>query len=92
MAARDEGVKYDQLHHLIARACGYCAAGEGVARGGRQQVGEDGAWLIVDNALPKKGRRSVGIAPQYASSLGKDANCQMLASLTLAAGEVPVTA
>jgi SRSO17 transposase len=34
--------------------------------------------------------RSVGVAPQYASSLGKTANCQTLVPLTLARGEVPV--
>jgi SRSO17 transposase len=32
----------------------------------------------------------VGVAPQYASALGKTANCQTLVSLTLARGEVPV--
>jgi SRSO17 transposase len=47
--------------------------------------------LVIDNtAMPKKGDRSVGVAPQYASSLGKTANCQTLVSLTLACGEVPV--
>jgi SRSO17 transposase len=28
--------------------------------------------------LPKKGNASVGVAPQYASALGKNANCQTL--------------
>lgn len=32
----------------------------------------------------------MGVAPQYASSLGKTANCQSLVSVTLASGEVPV--
>jgi SRSO17 transposase len=32
----------------------------------------------------------VGVAPQYASVLGKNANCQTLVSLTLSSGEVPV--
>lgn len=32
----------------------------------------------------------MGVAPQYASALGKNANCQTLVSLTLASGEVPV--
>ena len=40
--------------------------------------------------MPKKGRRSVGVAPQYASALGQNANCQTLVSVTLARGEVPV--
>ena len=48
-------------------------------------------WLIIDDtALPKKGKASVGVAPQYATVLGKNANCQTLVSVTLASGEVPV--
>jgi SRSO17 transposase len=46
--------------------------------------------VIDDTALPKKGQHSVGVAPQYASVLGKNANCQTLVSLTLAREEVPV--
>ena len=46
--------------------------------------------MIDDTAIPKKGTHSVGVAPQYASALGKTANCQTLVSLTLARGEVPV--
>lgn len=54
-------------------------------------VGGPDAYLVVDDtALPKKGRASVGVAPQYATSLGKNANCQTLVSLTLARAEVPV--
>lgn len=46
--------------------------------------------MIDDTAIPKKGTHSVGDAAQYASALGNIANCQTLASLTLARGEVPV--
>src|SRR6202158_2668584 len=54
-------------------------------------VGGAGAFLVIDDTtLPKKGTHSVGVAPQYASALGKTANCQTLVSLTLARGEVPV--
>ena len=54
-------------------------------------VGGADAFLVIDDTtLPKKGTHSVGVAPQYASALGKTANCQTLVSLTLAGGEVPV--
>lgn len=54
-------------------------------------VGGDRTWLIIDDtALPKKGTASVGVAPQYASALGKNANCQTLVSVTLASREVPM--
>ena len=52
--------------------------------------GSDAVLVIDDTAMPKKGKHSVGVAPQYASALGKNANCQTLVSLTLARGEVPV--
>ena len=52
--------------------------------------GPDAVPIVHDTALPKKGTASVGVAPQYATVLGKDANYQTLVSLTLAPGEVPV--
>src|SRR3984957_4364261 len=92
MAARDGEVGYDQLHHFIASGVWDSAPLENalLAEADRMVGGAD-AWLIVDDtALPKKGEHSVGVAPQYASSLGKTANCQSLVSLTLASREVPV--
>jgi hypothetical protein len=52
--------------------------------------GKDAVLVIDDTAMPKKGDRSVAVAPRYASSLSKTANCQTLVSLTPARGEVPV--
>lgn len=92
MAARDDDVSYDRLHHFIASGVWDEEPVEAalLAKADRQ-VGGDDAWLIIDDtALPKKGRHSVGVAPQYASALGKNANCQTLVSTTLASGEVPV--
>jgi SRSO17 transposase len=45
---------------------------------------------VDDTALPKKGWHLAGVAPQYASALGKNTNCRTLVSPTLAAGDVPV--
>jgi SRSO17 transposase len=92
MAARAAGIGYDQLHHFIADGVWDAAPLEAalLAEADRLVGGAD-AWLIIDDtALPKKGRHSVGVAPQYASALGKTANCQTLVSVTLASGEVPV--
>ena len=92
MAARADDVSYDRLHHFIGSGVWDEAPLEAALLAEADcQVGGDDAWLIIDDtALPKKGRHSVGVAPQYASALGKNANCQTLVSLTLAAGEVPV--
>lgn len=92
MAARDGVVSYDQLHHFIAEGVWDSAPLEtALLFEADRLVGGDEAFLVVDDtSLPKKGERSVGVAPQYASSLGKTANCQSLVSLTLALGEVPV--
>src|SRR3954452_20314207 len=52
--------------------------------------GSDAVLVVDDTALPKKGELSVGVARQYCGALDKRANCQVLVSLTLARGEVPV--
>ena len=92
MAARDNGVNYDQLHHFIGSSIWDAAPLEAALLVEADKlVGGEDAWLIIDDtALPKKGHNSVGVAPQYASALGKTANCQSLVSVTLASREVPV--
>ncbi|MBJ6636889.1 IS701 family transposase [Streptomyces sp. DHE7-1] len=39
------------------------------------------AWVIDDVSLPKDGRMSVAVAPQYCGALGKRANCQVAVSV-----------
>jgi SRSO17 transposase len=92
LAARGNGVSYDQLHHFIGSGVWDAAPLEAALLVEADKlVGGEDAWLIIDDtALPKKGRHSVGVAPQYASALGKTANCQSLVSVTLASCEVPV--
>jgi len=92
MAMRAPGIGYDQLHHFIGGALWESGPlEEELCRQADALFGGGDVWLIIDDtALPKKGRASVGVAPQYASALGKNANCQTFVSVTLASSEVPV--
>src|SRR4029450_4613857 len=92
MAERLAPNHYDQLHHFIAGGVWDLAPLERelLIQADRLVGGSDAVLVIDDTAVPKKGKHSVGVAAEYASALGKNANCQTLVSRKLARGEVAV--
>src|SRR5213080_1991582 len=81
MAERLALGEYDQLHHFIAAGVWDATPVETelLVQADKLVGGSDAVLVIDDTAIAKKGTHSVGVAAQYASALGKTANCQTLA-------------
>jgi SRSO17 transposase len=100
MAARTApsrtAAQHQSLLHFVGNACW---SDEDVLAKVREMVlpaiEKDGpieAWIIDDTSFPKKGEHSVGVQHQYCGQLGKQANCQVTVSLSIAnhAASLPV--
>ncbi|MGH3803821.1 MAG: IS701 family transposase, partial [Pseudonocardiaceae bacterium] len=81
--------EHQRLHHFVADAAW---SDEGVLAAVRDYVlervvaraGAPEALLIDDTGFPKQGSHSVGVARQYCGQLGKQDNCQVAVSVSLA--------
>ncbi len=100
MAARVQPDKvrsaHQCMHHLVADAPWSDAALlSAVAERVLPKLTDSDAavhWIVDDTGFPKKGRHSVGVARQYCGQTGKQDNCRVAVSLSIASdrGSLPV--
>src|SRR6204780_3579929 len=79
---------HQSLHHVVADAPWNDEAVLGSVRervlGAMKQNGPVAAWIVDDTGFTKKGTHSVGVARQYCGQVGKQDNCQVAVSLSVA--------
>jgi SRSO17 transposase len=79
---------HQSLHHLVATAPWNDEAALGQVRSwvlaSMEAEAPVVAWVIDDTGFPKKGQHSVGVVRQYCGQLGKQENCRVAVSLSVA--------
>ena len=92
MAARLDGENIQpmrqSLHHLVAKAPWSDDALLEQVRNhvlpAMRKQGAVVAWIVDDTGFPKKGKHSVGVTRQYCGQVGKQENCRVAVSLSVA--------
>src|SRR5437762_4205568 len=92
MAARIDprhvSARHQSMHHFVASAPWDEREVLRVARDNAlaqlERHAPVAAWVVDDTGIPKKGRHSVGVARQYCGVLGKQDNCQVAVSVSVA--------
>jgi SRSO17 transposase len=86
--------RHQSLHHFVANAPWDDEAVLRVARDYvLEQMDRHGAvagWIVDDTGIPKKGKHSVGVVRQYCGVLGKQDNCQVAVTVTMANDAVSI--
>jgi SRSO17 transposase len=79
---------HQSLHHLVADAPwkdeDLLAAVRLAVQPAMRKQGAVVAWVVDDTSFPKKGKHSVGVSRQYCGQVGKQENCQVAVSLSIA--------
>lgn len=80
--------RHQALHHFVAQSEWSDDAILGRVRAfvlpSLQRKGATLYWIVDDSGIRKKGRHSVGVARQYCGQIGKQDNCQVAVSLSVA--------